>query len=125
MAETLRPKSETLESEKTPEIVVDQAAKEVVSTAEFQEAASADATSKRTKNPESWLKTKSKEFFDPRANLNAAKTAAGLGIFSVFKMFGALIKFAKEAIMRKGEVGFGKGFEIGEKIFGSEKKDKS
>ena len=124
MAETLRPKSETLESEKTPEIVVDQAATEVVSRAEFQEAASADATSERTKNPESWLKTKAKEFFDPKANLNAAETTAGIGTFSVFKMFGALIKFAKEAIMRKGEVGFGKGFEIGKEVF-EVKKDKS
>ena len=66
---------------------------------------------------------KGREFLKARGRNSLDVTRVGLVV--VAKAVWSILKFAKEAIIKKGQVGFGKGYEIGEDIFSFEsKKDK-
>lgn len=73
-----------------------------------------------------------KDFLSPKENWKDAKIigqtsmdSARLGMAIALKAIWGILKFAKEAIERKGNVGFKRAYEIGEEIFDfSSKKEK-
>jgi uncharacterized protein YaaR (DUF327 family) len=68
--------------------------------------------------------SKIKEFFNnPKTQF--ARDLGAVGMAVVFKTIWAFLKFAKTAIQKKGNVGFGEGYKIGQEIFSfGDKKDK-
>ena len=99
-----------VEEEKKPEQVVNNA----VSAVENRDAADPVISSK-------WGKA-AQEFFSLKENLSDAKAvgrgtfnALRIGLFTaLFKVPYGILKFAKKAIEKKGNISFKEGFEIGE-----------
>ncbi len=116
MANIELPENKNIEKERNPEIAVERAANEVLSTGEIQEAVNPGAFSETVQNAKKYLKS----------GVKGAAIGGGIpilgGLFLAGKMLLGLARFAKKAIEKKGNITFKEGYEIGEKIFDFDKK---
>lgn len=106
-----RPRSEAPEEERTPV----QRVGDAMLSLEGDEAADPVASL-------DWWK-KSKEFVRKSAE-NRAVLFGGFIVSSIIRTGWGLLRLAKEAALKKGNVGFGKGYEIGKEALTYDKKDK-
>lgn len=120
MVNTEQPRGENLEVETNAEIVVDESIREVVERAEIQEAVDPDASHEAVqKAKRHYLKSGVKY-----SAIGGGAVAFG-GIFIAGKMLFGLLKFAKKAIEKKGNITFKEGYELGQDTFSfGDKKDK-
>ena len=101
-------RSENVEVEMTPE----QVASDAVSVVENKEASDPIASSKSTEGFKNFLKSSGGVAIDAGRAGGAVIVNMGLGI----------LKFAKEMIIKKGKVGFGRAYEMGQDMFSFEAK---
>lgn len=97
-----------LEEEKNPEKVVSDA----ISAIENKDAADSVISSQWMDNAKSFTKTSGK----------VAGISLGLGLLLTGKILYGVLKLAKKAVEKKGKIGFGEGYEIGNDIFSFESK---
>ncbi len=106
-----RSKNESFEEEKSPEQVVSNA----VSTVENKDAIDSVISSEWTSKAKGYAKTSGE----------IAGVSLGVSLILTAKTLLGILKFTKKAIQKKGQIGFGEGYEIGKEIFSNEnKKDK-
>lgn len=119
-----RSEEEKMESVVNPEQVAEQSVGNAVAAIENKDAADPVVSSR-------WMGG-AKKFFNAQENLKDAKIIGGrsldiarIGLFTtLFKVPLALLKFAKKAIEKKGNVGFSEGYKIGREIIPGEKESK-
>jgi len=125
MADRERQRAENLEAENSPE----QAVNSAVTTIENRDAADPVISSGRLQKAKEFLKNNAEEFFSRKNNWEDAKlytrvAASGIGI-GIIKMVWGILKFAKKAIEKKGNITFREGYEIGKDALSFEdRKDK-
>lgn len=125
------PRAENLtETENNLEQADQRVVNEAVDTVKAKADADPVISSGWMKKSKEYFKSEGKKFLDWEENKNDAKSFAkgtgigiGLGIVVAFELALGLLKFAKKAIEKKGNVGFSEGYKVAQEAFGG-KKDK-
>ncbi len=98
-------KEKNLETETDLKIVVDKATKEVVASAEIQEAV----------DPDAGKIAKIKKFFE-KPGVQFTTDVIRVGGLTITKIVWGLLKFGKKMVEKKGKISFKEGFDIGKEM---------